>query len=217
MNEYFYQEVYCRPGSEISVGFLMSRAMKQIHLELVRVAEGRAHCPIGISFPNYRSGRLSTRQDSAVQGDTFTPRLPPIGDSIRLFTRAAAQLEKVELAMRLVRMRDYLEIGDVRLLKRKNFAWSLFKRHQPNGSVEAKIRRRMMRHGISLEEARAYFAKPLSSSSDLPYLDMVSHSTQQCFRLFIEKQTVDLSRQEAEQNWEFSTYGLSASVPVPDF
>ncbi len=213
----YFQELQCCAGSEISVGFLMGRLMNQLHLEMVRISGGRKDCPIGISFPGYQSKESRAVERPNIDAhDADAPKLPPIGDKIRLFSRVEGQIENLALQTSLSRMRDYVEIGEIRPLRRKGFAWSTFRRHQPNGSVDSRIRRYMKRRGATLDEAKAYFEIPKAGLSDLPYLDMVSHSNQQRYRLFVLKQPID-SELGVGQSWGFSTYGLSASNGVPDF
>lgn len=212
-SEIYYQEIQCRTVADVSIGFLMSRAMNQVHLELVRISAGKPSCPIGISFPGYCIEARKRLQDQEDCEPVL--RLPPIGDRIRLFSREFECLENLKLASSLVRMNDYLEVGEVRQLKRKNIGWYVFKRHQPNGSVDKLIRRYMKRRGVPLEEATKHFAQPRNSTSNLPYLDMISFSSKRRYRLFIERRSQDPS--QLDPNWAFSSYGLSSSTAVPDF
>ncbi len=211
--QYYYQELRAF-GHDVSIGAVMSKAMNYIHGELVRLASGQAS-PIGLSFPGYSIVPRPKTQDTGNLDEIPTIQLPPIGDRIRLFSVDESVLERLDLAHRLARIRDYLDVGDIRLLKRKH-VWSLFKRYQPNGSIDRLIRRRMKRHGVGQEEARSHFAKLIPTQPTLPYFDMVSSSTQQRYRLFIEKRKIDSSAVQTSK-WGFSTYGLSASNPVPDF
>jgi CRISPR-associated endonuclease Csy4 len=210
-DEYFYQEIRVPFQAGLSVGSLMSLAMNQIHLDLVRIAQGEQLCKVGISFPGY--GESSSPRANVSNADSIEPRLPPIGDRIRLFARAHSCLEELGVAKSLARFSDYFAIGEIRPLKRKNIGWSIFKRIQPAGSPERLARRRVKRLGGSLDEAMEHFSGMNQSLLRLPYLDMQSHSSRKRFRLFIERKAAVA----APDRWEFSTYGLSASVGVPDF
>ncbi|XZE46369.1 type I-F CRISPR-associated endoribonuclease Cas6/Csy4 [Pirellulaceae bacterium SH467] len=209
--ELFYQEIHVPFHVGLSVGSLMSLAMNQIHFDLVRIAKGQQSCNVGISFPGYAD--FSKDNPSGRADDTVEPKLPPIGDRIRLFAKTQSELEELGIPGTLTRFSDYLDISDIRPLKRRNISWSIFKRSQPTGSPERLARRRMKRFGGSADEAMEHFAGMAPTILRLPYLDMQSHSTKKRFRLFIERKP----QLGMSGRWEFSTYGLSASIAVPDF
>ena len=70
----------------------------------------------------------------------------------------------------------------------------------------------MKRKGLSESEAVAQYSGHEPVDCRLPYVDMQSESSGERFRLFVERLEMPPG-----QEWGFSTYGLSRSVPLPAF
>ncbi len=206
---FFYQEITCLPDHEISVGFVMGKVMDVLHLGLVNVAGGTSECPVGLSFPEYRDERAEAKPGRA---DAEHQPIVPIGSKIRVFSRQENDLQRLGLTSTLARLSDYVHFTSVRLLERKVDRYAIYKRCQPKSSKERLIRRQMKRKGISEFEARKLYESFEPRYSQLPYVNMCSHSTGERFRLYVERQFADLSDQ-----WSFSTYGLSGKIAVPEF
>tara|TARA_R110002072_G_scaffold86563_3_gene195290 strand:+ start:12796 stop:13467 length:672 start_codon:yes stop_codon:yes gene_type:complete len=217
-----YQELTCLPDEGISVGFLMGRVMNQIHLGLVNLTASQADCPVGLSFPQYRDRaqlrgqvRGQAREHSnADASNALIAGLPPIGGKIRCFSQDAETLDRFALHEVLSSMLDYVHLTSVRQLRRTNHGWAMYRRKQIKTSKDRLVRRRMKRHGMTEAEAAAALEGFDPRSCRLPYLDMKSHSTDQRFRLYVERVT-DVN--SFDSNWSFSTYGLSSQAAVPEF
>jgi CRISPR-associated endonuclease Csy4 len=212
-----YREFTCLSDAEISTGFLMGRLMHALHLTMVNATAASGACPFGVSFPDYRTVASdrgqSRRSGSAVDDrDGGLPVGPPIGGRVRLFARSEAELDSIEWSRSLIGLDDYVHRTGTRKVSPSVELHATFARRQPSASPDRLIRRAMKRKGIDEVEARRRYANHQMDRCELPYLDMHSDSTGNRFRLFIER-----SPSPASDAWGFSTYGLSRTVPVPNF
>src|SRR5688572_25053796 len=107
---YYYQEITCLPDQEISSGFVLGKVMDAVHLAMVNITAAGEPCPVGVSFPEYRT--LSAESPPVGTG-------PPIGSKLRLFSRDQADLVGLNLAEQLSRLSDYVHWTSVRLLERR--------------------------------------------------------------------------------------------------
>ena len=194
---HYYMEITCLQDEGISAAFVMGKVMDILHLSMVKLEKQLGVNPVGISFPEYKSEE---------------GKPPVIGSKVRLFSQNESHLEMMDLKRQLNRLEDYIHTKKAREIDRPNLSFAIFKRVQMKSSKERLVRRQMKRKGISEEEARKQYQTFGESSTSLPFVHMRSHSNTQKFRLFINKQTA-----EPSENWVFNTYGLSASIPVPDF
>ena len=80
-----YIEMECQAEPNISVGFLMGRLMHSLHIGLVNATPPSERCPIGVTFPDYRSPEKSSA--------SFNSAGPPIGSRLRLFAQDEATLD----------------------------------------------------------------------------------------------------------------------------
>lgn len=195
---HYYVEITCLPDEDVSSGFVMGRVMDVLHLCLVNLEKRLGMNPVGISFPEYRYG-----DDVA----------PEIGTKIRLLSRDASHLESLDLKSQLQRFADYVHVRSVGSIERPNLAFALFKRIQPKSSRERLVRRQAKRSNRSEDEVRAQYQVFAEQQTKLPYVNMKSHSSDSPFRLFVQKQAMS----PGDNEWQFSTYGLSSTIPVPDF
>lgn len=195
---HYYVEITCLPDEDVSSGFVMGKIMDVLHLCLVNLEKNLGMNPVGISFPEYRYG-----DDVA----------PTIGSKIRLFSRDASHLESLDLDTQLQRFSDYVHVRSVASIERPNLTFAVFRRMQPKSSRERLIRRQAKRSNRPEEAVRAQYQVFAEQQTSLPFVNMKSHSSDSQFRLFIQKQAAV----PVQGEWQFSTYGLSATVPVPDF
>ncbi|WP_020393888.1 type I-F CRISPR-associated endoribonuclease Cas6/Csy4 [Thiolinea disciformis] len=199
---YHYIELSCLPDEGVPAAFIMGKVMDIVHLCLVNLQKEVGHNPVGLSFPEYRydldeSGKLKEKAK--------------IGTKLRLFSLDNAHLERLNLKAQLRRLEDYVHQRQSSI-ERPNLNFATFERVQVRSSVERLVRRRMKSTGVSEEVAQAAFKDFKPMLSDLPFVHLHSQSNEQAFRLFIRKQVAAKS-----ESWQFSSYGLSQSVAVPDF
>ncbi|PID50454.1 MAG: type I-F CRISPR-associated endoribonuclease Cas6/Csy4 [Proteobacteria bacterium] len=193
---YYFIELSLIPDESISPGFVMSKVMDVLHLCFVNVQKALGYNPVGLAFPEYRYG---------VEGKRNT-----LGTKIRLYAQNEAHLETLSLKQQLRRFEDYVHLRAIREDEAK-LGFACFKRVQFRSSVERLARRRMAYVGETLEQSKQHFQGFVEQTSDLPFAHLHSQSSEQSFRLFIAKQAVP----EPTDKWQFSSYGLSATVGVP--
>jgi|GEM_PF-914208 CRISPR-associated endonuclease Csy4 len=198
---YHYIELSCLPDEGVPAAFILGKVMDTVHLCLVNLQKEWGHNPVGLSWSEYRY-----QKDE--QGKLL---VASIGTKLRLFSLDEAHLERLNLKAQLRRLDDYVHQRQTSI-ERPNLGFASFQRVHVKSSVERLVRRRMLSFGEPLEQAQAAFKNFEEARSDLPFVHLHSHSSEQAFRLFVRKQTALKS-----EEWQFSSYGLSASVGVPDF
>ena len=72
-------------------------------------------------------------------------------------------------------------------------------------------RHRVKRGDIGFDEALARYSNVVTTT-ELPFIQMKSLTSDQMFKLFIEKRSIEQSKSQV-----FSTYGLSSESSVPEF
>ena len=195
-----YVEITCLPSEGINTGFLMGKVFGILHLCLVNMEKKIGINPVGVSFPEYKFG------------ENIPPR---IGTKIRLFSPKVEHLEDLALQKQLRHLLDYIHIHSIVNIKQtENMQFAIFKRKQPKPPMERLIRRQLKRHPNSADEIKEKYQLISAEKIKLPYINMISHSNNQRFCLYVQKQNVNLQK---NTTWQFSTYGLSPVTPVPDF
>ncbi len=207
----YYLDITLLPDAEANLGFLWQKVYQQIHLALVEMKIPDNKFKISVSWPDY--------------GD----KVFPLGSKLRLFAETQEQLIQLNMSKWLNRLTDYTHYTSIREVPQSVCQFALFKRKQFDTNIYRLSHRRAKRKGISLEQALEYFADFKDKESELPFVNMVSLSTNNKgtvsstipgnnkFRLFIEREIVD------EQSvGEFTCYGLSrretnAQATVPLF
>jgi CRISPR-associated endonuclease Csy4 len=128
-----------------------------------------------------------------------------------VYSQTLEPLAALDLRTQLQRFEDYVHVRGIKSVAAQGLSFACFKRAQFQTSSERLARRRAQFTGESLAQARGHFADFKVEQSDLPYVQLRSHSSQQLFPLFIVKHSVPAPRE-----WRFNTYGLSGCVGVPD-
>ncbi len=190
-NNWYYQEIKLLPH-DLSLAFVWQRLYQELHLRLVEHQE-KEGSPIGFGFPDY-----------GVKSEGF-----PVGERLHLFGTEQA-LRSFELAKALNKFSEYVNITAVQAVP-PNTSFVRYKRYQPKyNNLERLARRYAKRHNISFEEALQKYESKKQEISRLPFLQLKSHSSQNYFKLFIQKE--DASSETQPQF--FSTYGLSKSGSI---
>lgn len=190
----YYQQVTLLRDARIDLYDFWQKFYQQIHLALVenKIAENTS--TIGVSFPEYNA-------------DDFS-----LGTKLRLFAANEQTLKDLQCEKWLERLLDYVHVSSIKPVPEKVTGHACFKHIKLKGNKEKLARRRAKRKGESLQQALAHFADYKEQRSKLPFINMVSQSNGQHFRLFIEKE-----EQEQSQTGHFSCYGLSNMTTVPLF
>ena len=190
----FYQEINILPAVDIGPYFIWQKIFQQIHLVLVENKVDQHVSRIGLSFPDYDAGHYL------------------LGCKLRLFSPERADLEKLNCQTWLKRLNDYLRCGEITTVPVEVAGYACFAQIKPRGSKEKLARRRAKRKGETLEQALNHYANYDEERSRLPYVNVVSLTNGNHFRLFIEKQN-----KEEPQAGFYSCYGLSRISTVPLF
>jgi CRISPR-associated endonuclease Csy4 len=190
----YFIELTLLPNVEISLHFIWQKLYQQIHIALAEnKIEGNASA-VGVSFPEYSAGKFF------------------LGTKLRLFSEDEKLLEDMQCEKWLSRFRDYVLVQPISVVPEKITEYACFRQIKMRGSKEKLARRRVKRHGEALPQALAHFADYEEEQSKLPFINMLSQTTGQHFRIFIEVQV-----KKQSQAGSFSCYGLSSKTTVPLF
>lgn len=189
-----YLGITIKPQPEIPLYFLWEKVSQQIHLALVEMKDVNGKVPVGVSFPEYDACQFQ------------------LGCKMRLFAEEKEDLEKLAINKWLSRLRDYVQLKPIEPVPEKPKGYACFRQVKLKGNREKLARRRAKRKGESFEQALAHYANYQEQQTKLPYINMVSQTNGHRFRLYIEKQVMDMP-----QEGFFSCYGLSSKSTVPIF
>ncbi len=190
----YYQEISLWPDTDINLYFIWQKLYQQIHLALVENKIAENESAIGSAFPEYEADKFS------------------LGTKLRLFSKEELQLVQLGCDKWLNRIKDYIQVSRIKHVPERVTGYTCFKNIKLKGNKEKLARRWAKRKGETLEQAMAHFEEYKEQNSKLPYINMVSQTNGQHFRLFIEKQG-----QESSKTGLYSCYGLSGTTTVPLF
>jgi len=213
---YHFIEITCLQDEGVSTGFVMGKVMDVLHLSLVNLQKRLGKNPVGIGFPGYSyrvEDESSQSRQGKSQGDIPNTHSSWIGNKIRLFCRDAEHLQALELDKQLQRFSDYVHIRSLSNIDRQNLNFALFQRVQPKASRERLIRRQIKRKNQPENVIRMQYQGFTEKQTSLPFVNMKSHTSGRRFRLFVYK----FPAKPGDADWSFSSYGLSNTIPVPDF
>lgn len=198
----FYQEITLIDQAEISPYFIWSKLYTQLHIGLAELKDANEKVNIGVSFPKYIYEQGREGKKTKVH----------LGDKLRIFAETQADLEKLNIKKWLERLTDYLHITSIREVpEAKITGYATYSRKQVKTNAERLARHRVKRGDIGFDEALARYSNVVTTT-DLPYIQMKSLTSDKSFKLFIEKKIANQS-----ENQVFSTYGLSSESSVPEF
>lgn len=181
-----YQEIKLIPTSEFNANIVMNSLYDLLHKALV-VMEAS---DVAVSFPDIGSYGLGRRI-----------RLHAIPARLQTLTGHIAESG----------VRDHLKIGAM-LEVPNTVEFMTVRRVQCKSNVERLRRRYIKRHGVSELEVQSIIPEKSAQRLNLPYATLLSRSTGQKFRLFIEQKKVS-----TPVCGRFNSYGLSDHATVPMF
>jgi len=190
----YYTELTLIPNVETPPHYLWKKVIQQIHIGLVELKEESGKVPIGISFPYYNIKKML------------------IGNRIRLFAQTEEKLLALDLNTRVNRLSDYVHVASIKPVPDKIKGYATFFKVQKKTYKDILVRRRSRRHNISIEQAYKDYEGFVPRKIDLPYINMLSCSTGQKYRIYVEK--IDMQEPVYEG---FTTFGLSRTSTVPSF
>ena len=195
----YYQEITLIDQAEISSYFIWSKLYTQLHIALAEIKDTNNKVNIGVSFPQY----LFEKNDKNSKVN--------LGTKLRIFAQNEADLKKLDLKKWLDRLTDYVHITSIREVPENIKSYAIYKRKQVKTNAERLARHRVKRGDIGFDEALARYGNVVTTT-DLPFVQMKSLTSDQMFKLFIEKKNAEQSESQV-----FSTYGLSSQSSVPEF
>lgn len=195
----YYQEITLIDQAEISLYFIWSKLYTQLHIALAEIKDTNNKVNLGVSFPQY----LFEKNDKNSKVN--------LGKKLRLFAQNEADLKKLDLKKWLDRLTDYVHITSIREVPENIKGYAIYKRKQVKTNAERLARHRVKRGDIGFDEALARYSNVVTTT-DLPFIQMKSLTSDQVFKLFIEKKNAEQSESQV-----FSTYGLSSESSVPEF
>ena len=197
----FYQEITLIDQAEISSYFIWSKLYTQLHIALVESKDSANKTNIGISFPQYIYEEKIDDQKAKIN----------MGKKLRLFAQSETDLQKLDIKKWLDRLTDYIHVTSIREVPENVKGYAIYKRKQVKTNAERLARHRIKRQNITFQEA-VKLAEKFVMTTDLPFIQMKSLTSDKMFKLFIEKRNAELSETQI-----FSTYGLSSESSVPEF
>ena len=197
----YYQEITLIDQAEISPYFIWSKFYTQLHIAFAEIKDTSDKVNIGVSFPQYIFKEKTEDKNVKVN----------LGKKLRLFAQNEADLTKLDIKKWLDRLTDYVHVTSIREVPENIKSYALYKRKQVKTNAERLARHRVKRGDIGFDEALARYRNVITTT-DLPFIQMKSLTSDKMFKLFIEKQNTEQSETQV-----FSTYGLSSECSVPEF
>lgn len=190
----YYQELTLLLQEDIDLYFIWHKLYQQLHLALVENKTGDNASAIGVAFPEYNADEYY------------------LGTKLRLLSENDNLLEQLHCEKWLNRLRDYVYVSQIKPVPEKLTGYACFKHKKLKGNKEKLARRRAKRKGESFEQALAHYANYEDEQSKLPFINMISQTNGENFRIYIEKQNYEVPCEGT-----FSCYGLSNKSTVPLF
>lgn len=181
----YYIDITLKPDAEMRENVLMNTVYSKLHKALVTLKSAS----IGVSFPKFKV--------------LFGKVLRIHGDQ--------SYLNDLQGLDWLGGIKGYCNISDILPIPEK-VQHRTVSRKQAN-MTEAKLRRLIARNSISKDEVKAYKAKMFGQSLDNAYFELVSSSSGEKHRRYI--QFGNLQDNPVEES--FDTFGLSKIATVPWF
>ncbi|MFK5986842.1 MAG: type I-F CRISPR-associated endoribonuclease Cas6/Csy4 [Pseudomonadota bacterium] len=204
----YYLDITLLPDAEANLGFLWQKVYQQVHLALVENSfesdevfinqDGKEEkikkSNIAVSFPKYNDKEF------------------PLGNKLRLFAPTEEILQQLGITKWLNRLTDYTHCTSIRDVPSSVEQYAYFKRKQFDTNLERLARRRAKRKNESLEQALLYYVDFKDKESKLPFINMISLSSdkdinfsqKKRFTFFIERELV-----KRAVGGKFTCYGLS--------
>ena len=191
----FYQELTLLPDATININHLWSKVYTQIHLALASQMTDGAKGRIGVSFPQYETGKDRT-----------------LGSKLRLFAETEDVLDNLEIRKWMRAYREYVHIKDVHSVPADIDGYAVFRRQRQDNDATRDARRYAKRHDVSFEEAKRLYPEEMRLKEDCPFICISSKTNHNRFSLVIEK-----IRQDGKIVEGFGSYGLDNHSTVPEF
>ena len=185
-----YQEITIIPDDDNAPYFLWSKLYNQLHIALADVANTHGIRTIGVAFPNYRY----VERD----GKTFAT----LGSRLRIFAPSRDELEKLNLAKWLDRLKDYVHIKAIADVGDKATGYVVVERQQ-RPHLEKQAKRFAEFKNLTLDQALEHCLAHKKQPKAYPFIELFSQTNQVPYRLYIKQTVVDKT-----VDGEFTVYGM---------
>lgn len=192
----YYLEITLLPNTDLNLFSLWSKVFQQIHLGLVEMQDEQRRIPIGVSFPEYKTGE----------------KYSVLGGKLRLLAGDEATLGRFNASQWLSRLSDYVHCTGIRSVPEKLTGYAIYQREQPKTGNERLARRYAKRHDVDYDTALARYSAMPHKTIATPFIRLKSLSGNQEFCLWIKKTVMS-----EPSGMAFSSYGLSTVSTVPEF
>lgn len=192
----FFQDITLLPSEEMEPHFLWEKLYHQVHLALVEHKNAMGQFSIAVAFPQYSVEKSR------------------LGGKLRLFSHNESELEQLNISKWLARFTDYLHVTSIRPVPDNVDKKVSYSRPKVRTSKEREIRRRMKRHGETLDQATAHFAGFKVRTTKAPFVHMQSYTKGTRFPLFIRENVAEVT---TGSMITFDSYGLSSQGCLPKF
>ena len=190
-----YEDLVLRPDQDISSVFLMEKVMSALHLICVESEQKYGMVNIGLGFPQYNKEKKS------------------LGQIIRLFSHDSSILHNLSSDIRLQRLEDYIQKGEICPIPTTLRGYVQYQRMQFKENKDRLIRRFAKRHHMDIKLAENKYQECKKPVINLPYVTLTSSSSKKRFRLYIKESSLT----ENSSPLVFSSYGLTKSGVLPYF
>lgn len=194
----FYIEITLIENQVFNLDTLWSRVYTQLHLAFVEAVGPGGKIPIGISFPEYH---YNANADIGF-----------LGGKCRLFALNESTLTHLNVGKWLSKLTDFVHYTGIRSVPTNVDGYAVYQKLSKKTNLARQARRHAKRKGISFDQALKKYSDFEPFRSALPFIQFISLSNRQSFRLFIKK-----IHETELKSGGFNTYGLSSTATVPEF
>ena len=181
-----YIDIDILQDAEMNSNVLMNTLFAKVHLQLAKGEQSN----IGVSFPNFKK---------------------TLGDMLRLHGDKDS-LQAILASNMMAGLKDYTKTTAVKQAP-AHCQYRTVERVQVKSSLERLYRRSVKAGKVTEEDALVKIQTGTNKMLKLPYLQVVSKSTGQSFRLFVKHGQI----QGNETAGAFTKYGLSSTATIPWF
>ena len=214
-----YKDITLKPNEEINLFLLRNKVYDKLHKALYDVKNK----DIGVSFPNLTQEDKAEHSEVKDEENTKenTPTLGIItyklGNIIRLHG-TGENLEVLRETIDLSVLSDYCDASRIKIVPEQVKGYQNYSRKRQvknNAKLKRLIKRRQIRgeQTINEENIKSYKANLYKQGLEYPFIELISVSTKQRYRIFIEPSKINRTPTEGV----FNQFGLSPTATVPIF
>ena len=136
-----------------------------------------------------------------------------MGGIVRLFAHHPEILSNLSSDVRLIRLDDYIQKGEILPVPDTIQEFVQYQRVQFKENKERLVRRYAQRHQMDINQARKKYADYINPVNNIPYVTLNSLSTGQRFNLYVD----EVLQASNTESLAFNSYGLTKFGALPYF